>query len=115
MVPTILVIGATGNTGKSVVRNRSELVKGKGYRNLGLTRSLQNVAAKELAKLTGVGMQEKDWTEIDTAWLKKRDVVKAYIAPHTGPSQFVEESGLHLALLNSGVQYVVRVSPTTGT
>lgn len=65
MAPAILVIGATGNTGKNVVRTLPKLVGIDDYRILGLTRSLSNAAAQELAKLPHVEMEEKDWTEID--------------------------------------------------
>ncbi|KAG4431022.1 hypothetical protein IFR05_013497 [Cadophora sp. M221] len=36
--------------------------------------------------------------------------VGAYIAPHNLPSQFAEESNLHLALLHADVKYVVRIT-----
>ncbi|KAF5855753.1 hypothetical protein ETB97_008471 [Aspergillus alliaceus] len=66
MAPTIVVIGATGNTGKSV----------------------------NLATLPQVEMQ-KDWATIDAAWLRSQEVGRVYIAPHNLPHQFVEESALH--------------------
>lgn len=112
MAPTILVIGATGNTGKSVVRHLPTLLESSDvdYRVLGLTRSLDSAASKDLAKLPNIEMQEKDWTTIDVDWLRSQEVTRAYIAPHNLPHQFVEESTLHLALLHSGVKYVVRVS-----
>ncbi|CAO3669850.1 unnamed protein product [Umbelopsis vinacea] len=112
MVPTILVIGATGNTGKSVVRTLPSLLESKNsnYRILGLTRSLNSPASQKLAKLPLVEMQEKDWTTIDAGWLKEQAVVKVYIAPHSLPHQFVEESALYIALLHAGIKYVVKVS-----
>jgi uncharacterized protein YbjT (DUF2867 family) len=112
MAPTILIIGATGNTGKIVVKNLPKLLQSSNttYRVLGLTRSIQSPASQKLAELPNVEMLEKDWTTIDAAWLKSQDVVRAYIAPHNLPHQFVEESSLHLSLLNAGVKYVVRIS-----
>ncbi|PVH67357.1 NAD(P)-binding protein [Cadophora sp. DSE1049] len=112
MAPTILVIGATGNTGKSVVRHLPKLLEfsNASYRILGLTRSLDNPASQKLAKLSHIEMQEKDWTTIDAAWLQSQEVVRVYIAPHNLPHQFVEESALHVALLHAGIKYVVRVS-----
>lgn len=117
MAPTILVVGSTGNTGKSVVQKLPELLESSkilsGHRILGLTRSLENPVAQKLAKLPHVEMAEKDWTEIDADWLREHEVVRVYIAPHNLPNQFVEESAFHIALLQAGVKYVVRVSTTT--
>lgn len=112
MAPTILVIGATGNTGKSVVSNLPKLLESSNtsYRILGLTRSFDNPASQKLAKLPRVEMQEKDWTTIDAAWLQSQKVTRVYIAPHNLPHQFAEESALHVALLHAGVKYVVKVS-----
>ena len=115
MAPTILIIGATGNTGKSVLRHLPKLLEGNktDYRILGLTRSVDSDVSKTLSKLPRVEMEEKDWTEIDEQWLRSRDVVRVYIAPHNLPHQFVEESGLYVALLNAGVKYVVKISTNT--
>jgi uncharacterized protein YbjT (DUF2867 family) len=112
MAPTILIIGATGNTGKSVVRNLPKLLESShsNYRIVGLTRSLNNPISQKLAKLPHVEMQEKDWTTIDAAWLQSQEVVRVYIAPHNLPHQFVDESALYVALLHAGVKYVVKVS-----
>lgn len=114
MAPTILIVGSTGNTGKSVVRSLPELLKSSkslsGHRVLGLTRNIKSPAAQELSQLPHVEMAEKDWTEIDADWLRENEVERAYIAPHNQPSQFAEESAFHNALLQAGVKYVVRVS-----
>lgn len=114
MAPAILIIGATGNTGKTVVSHLPELLElsNSNYRIVGLTRSLDNPVSQKLAKLPHVEMVEKDWTTIDAAWLKSQAVAKVYIAPHNLPHQFVEESGLYVALLHAGVKYVVKVSTT---
>jgi uncharacterized protein YbjT (DUF2867 family) len=115
MAPTILVIGATGNTGKGVVYNLPKLLasKSNNYRILGLTRSLNNPTSQKLAKLPLVEMQEKDWTTIDANWLKEQEVVKAYVAPHNLPQQFVDESALYVAMLQAGVKYVVKLSTSS--
>jgi uncharacterized protein YbjT (DUF2867 family) len=112
MAPTILIVGATGNTGKSVVRHLPELLKTSkiDYRILGVTRSLESLAYQELSKIHDVEMAQKDWTTIDVAWLKSQGVVRAYIAPHNQPNQFVEESAFYNTLLSAGVEYVVKVS-----
>lgn len=110
--PTILVVGATGNTGKSVVRTLPTLLQSSSqdYRIVGLTRSLASAASKQLATLPNVEMLEKDWTTIDADWLRSEGIVRAYVAPHNLPHQFVDESALYIALLNAGVKYVVKVS-----
>jgi uncharacterized protein YbjT (DUF2867 family) len=109
MGPTILVVGSTGNTGKGVIRYLPNLLQGS-HRVLGLTRSLDNLVAQEHSKLPNVEMVEKDWTEIDADWLQENGVVRAFIAPHNLPTHFAEESAFHNALLEAGVQYVVRIS-----
>lgn len=114
MAPTILVVGATGNTGRSVIRTLPGLLESSAtlanYRILGLTRSLRSEVAQELAKLPHVAFAEVDWTTIDAAWLREQEVERVYIAPHNQPNQFPEESSFYLALLQAGVQYVVKVS-----
>ncbi|CAO3693511.1 hypothetical protein G6F70_003618 [Rhizopus microsporus] len=112
MVSTILVVGATGSTGKGVMRNLPTLLESKNskYRILGLTRSLNSPTSQKLAELPFVEMQEKDWTTIDADWLKEQEVVRVYIAPHNLPHQFLDESAFYNALLQAGVKYVVKVS-----
>lgn len=114
MAPTILVVGATGNTGKSVVRSLPILLQSSetlaNHRVLGLTRSLQSSNAQDLAELPQVELAEKDWTTIDAAWLREQGIERVYIAPHNQPNQFPEESAFYLALLQAGVKYVVKVS-----
>jgi uncharacterized protein YbjT (DUF2867 family) len=116
MTPTILAVGATGNTGRSVVETLSELLKTSdvlsGHRVLALTRSLNSPAAQRLANLPDVDVIEQDWVEITADWLREHEVVRAFIAPHNQPNQFAEESTLHLAALEAGVQYIVRISTT---
>ncbi|KAF7555891.1 hypothetical protein G7Z17_g1824 [Cylindrodendrum hubeiense] len=115
MAPTILVVGATGNTGRGVVETLSELLKTNsfsGHRILALTRSSSGAAAQQLAKLPNVEVAEQNWVDITADWLRQHNVVRAFIASHNQPNQFAEESTFHLAALNAGVQYVVRVSTT---
>ncbi|KAK6436781.1 hypothetical protein LTR95_007020 [Oleoguttula sp. CCFEE 5521] len=96
MPPTILIVGATGNTGRSVVQTLPHLLQSSkelaNHRVLGLTRSLKSYAAQELARLPHVEMVEYDWTAIDATWLRER-----------------RESGFYVALLEAGVKYVVKV------
>ncbi|KAL7410130.1 hypothetical protein BDY24DRAFT_400877 [Mrakia frigida] len=115
MSPTILVIGATGNTGRSVTSTLSKLLDAQAFNVLALTRSATSDVSKQLAALPNVRIVEKDWTEIDSAWLKDNNVKKAFVASHNAPSQYTEESGLHLALLEAGVNYVVRISTNDST
>ncbi|KAL7956505.1 NAD(P)-binding protein [Trichoderma compactum] len=113
MAPAILIIGATGNTGKGVVRGLPPLLKSSStkYRIVAITRSLNNSVSKKLAaEMDGVEWIEKDWPDIDVEWLKSQEVVRVFIAPHTLPHHFADESSLCLALLQAGVKYVVRIS-----
>ncbi|KAF2652498.1 NAD(P)-binding protein [Lophiostoma macrostomum CBS 122681] len=114
MAPTILVAGATGNTGRSVVETLSKLLKSSksfsNHRILALTRSQSSPAAQKLAQLPHVEVAEQNWVEITPDWLREQSVVRAFIAPHLQPNQFAEESTFHVAALQAGVQYVVRIS-----
>ncbi len=113
-MPSILVAGATGNTGQGVVRTLSKLLSTSdalsNHQIIALTRSLQSPTAQQLAKLPGVQVIEQNWVEITADWLKQHSVVKAFIASHLNPNQFAEESTFHVAALQAGVKYVVRIS-----
>ncbi|OGM49577.1 NmrA-like family protein [Aspergillus bombycis] len=114
MAPTILIIGATGNTGRSVTEALPKLLQTtktlSDHRVIGLTRSLDNPIAKQLAKVPGVEIIEQNWVEITADWLREHEVVRAFIASYNAPSQFAEESTFHVAALKAGVKYVVRIS-----
>lgn len=116
MTSTILVAGATGNTGRAVVETLPKLLKASeslsNYRVLALTRSLKTSAAQKLAEIPGVEVVEQNWVEIDAEWLREHKVSRAFIASHNEPVQFAEESGFHVAALQAGVDYVVRISTT---
>jgi hypothetical protein len=117
MAPTILIIGATGNTGRSVVETLPKLLASSSalsrHRVIALTRSLDNPVAQSFAKLPGVVAMEKNWVHITAEWLRKHKVVRAFIAPHTQPNQFPDESTFHLTALKAGVKYIVRISTVT--
>ncbi|KAK1658194.1 NmrA-like family protein [Colletotrichum godetiae] len=116
MTPTILIAGATGNTGRSVVETLSQFVSNSdappNIRILALTRSIDSSTAQRLASLPNITFAEKNWVDIDALWLHEQKVFKAFIASHSSPNQFAEESAFHLAALKAGVQYVVRISTT---
>ncbi|KAK4240151.1 hypothetical protein C8A03DRAFT_31717 [Achaetomium macrosporum] len=118
MTPTILVAGATGNTGRSVVETLSKLLNNSDNTTLpdhqivALTRSLTNPVAQHLTTLPRVQVLEQNWVDITADWLREHRVVRAFIASPPQPSQFAEESAFHLAALRAGVQYVVRISTT---
>lgn len=116
MAPTILVVGATGNTGRSVVKTLSTLLETShafpNHRILALTRSLNNPSAQQLARLPRVEVVEQNWVEITADWLREQEVVRAFIASHNQPNQFAEESTFHVSALRAGVEYVVRISTT---
>ncbi|KAI9373858.1 hypothetical protein BJX61DRAFT_357262 [Aspergillus egyptiacus] len=116
MAPAILIVGATGNTGRSVTETLPQLLKASttlsDHRTIALTRSLASPAAQQLAKIPGVEVVEQNWVEITAAWLREHSVVRAFIASHNEPNQFAEESTFHVAALKAGVKYVVRISTT---
>ncbi|KAK4195141.1 hypothetical protein QBC40DRAFT_289579 [Triangularia verruculosa] len=109
MTSSILVVGSTGNTGRSVVETLSKLSTKP---IIALTRSLDGPVAKHFATLPRVQVLEKNWVDITAEWLQEHKVERAFIASHIQPNQFAEESKFHLAALHAGVQYVVRISTT---
>ncbi|PLB42580.1 NmrA-like family protein [Aspergillus candidus] len=116
MTSSILIVGATGNTGRAVTQTLPKLLQSSstlsGYRIIALTRSSTSPVAQELAKLPGVEVIEQNWVEITVDWLREHQVARAFIASHNEPNQFAEESTFHLNALNAGVKYVVRISTT---
>ncbi|KAJ5588353.1 hypothetical protein N7537_011031 [Penicillium hordei] len=116
MTPSILIIGATGNTGRAVAKTLPKLLQSGStlseHRIIALTRSSDNPVAQELAKIAGVEVIEQNWVEITADWLREHQVARAFIASHNEPNQFAEESTFHLNALNAGVKYVVRISTT---
>ncbi|KAJ5407360.1 hypothetical protein N7465_008644 [Penicillium sp. CMV-2018d] len=105
MAPTILIAGATGNTGQSVVETLPTLLQSSkalsDYRIIALTRSSKSPVAQRLAKLPGVEVIEKNWVDITSDWLREHQVTRAFIAPHNNPNAFAEESTFHIAALNA--------------
>ncbi|KAI1125116.1 hypothetical protein F5Y10DRAFT_247901 [Nemania abortiva] len=114
MAPTILIAGATGNTGRGVVETLSKLLETSsvisGHRIIALTRSSSGAVAQKLAKLPGVEVIEKNWIEVSADWLRENQVVRAFVASQPQSSQFTEESTFLIAALYAGVEYVVRIS-----
>lgn len=113
MAPTILIVGATGNTGRSVVEILPKLLENTklaSHRILALTRSASSPSAQALVKLPGVEVAEQNWVEIDDTWLREHEVVRIFIAPHVQPNQFAEEGQFYVNALRAGVKYVVRIS-----
>ena len=73
MPPTILVVGATGNTGRNTVLTLSSLLSstlGETNRIITLTRNASSSVAQRFSQLPFVEVIENDWTAIDAAWLK---------------------------------------------
>ena len=116
MAPTFLIIGATGNTGRSTVSTLSNLIQQNPsyaqHRILALTRSASSPVAQHLATLPRVDVIEKAWSEITPGWLREHAVERAFVASHLQPSHFAEETTFLVAALAAGVRYVVRVSTT---
>lgn len=115
MAPTILIVGATGNTGRSVVETLPGLLKNTkfaSHRLLALTRSANSEAAKQLSKQSQVEVAEQNWIEITDDWLRERSVERVFIASHNEPTQFAEEGQFLINCHRAGVKYVVRISTT---
>ena len=116
MAPTILVVGATGNTGRSVVETLPKLIKDSKtlsqHRILALTRSKDSPTAQKLAAIPNVELAEQNWIEINAEWLREHEVQRVFIASHNEPTHFAEEGQFLNEALRAGVQYVVRISTT---
>lgn len=116
MTPSIIIAGATGNTGRAVAQTLPKLLQSSstlsGYRVIALTRTSSSPVARELAKLPGVEVIEQNWVEITADWLREHQVARVFIASQPEPNQFAVESTFHLNALNAGVKYVVRISTT---
>lgn len=115
MAPTILIVGATGNTGRSVVQTLPTLLQStdlSAHRIIALTRSVSSPAAQSLAKLPGVELVEQNWVEIEENWLREHEVARVFIASHNLPNHFAEEGQFLVNALRAGVKYVVRISTT---
>ncbi|KAL2839598.1 hypothetical protein BJY01DRAFT_219155 [Aspergillus pseudoustus] len=114
MAPSILIVGATGNTGRALTETLPTLLKAsktlQDHRVIALTRSLASPAAQQLTTIPGVEVVEKNWKDINTTWLREHSVARAFIASAVEPVQFAYESGFHVAAKNAGVKYVVRIS-----
>ncbi|KAL5333712.1 hypothetical protein BJX70DRAFT_47503 [Aspergillus crustosus] len=114
MSPSILIAGATGNTGRSLTKLLPELLKTtktlSNHRVIAVTRSRSSPTAQELAKIPGVEVIEQNWIDITADWLLEHSVERAFIASNVGLTQFAEESSFHTAALRAGVKYVVRIS-----
>ena len=117
-IAAILVVGATGNTGKGVVTRLSELLSSvstftlssQQYQILALTRSASGTSAKQLSALPHVKVIEADWITMKADFLTQHNVQRVYIAPHNLPDQFVDESSFVLACLQAKVRYLVKLS-----
>jgi len=115
MAPTILIVGATGNTGRGVVETLPKLIGGtslSSHRILALTRNTDGATAQALAKLPGVELVQQNWVEIDEHWLRDHEVERVFIASHNLPSHFAEEGQFLVNALRAKVAYVVRISTT---
>ncbi|QKX59937.1 uncharacterized protein TRUGW13939_07079 [Talaromyces rugulosus] len=116
MAPAILIVGATGNTGRSVTETLPKLLQTSNalsnHRVIALTRSADGPVAQRLTELPGVEVVEQNWVEITAEWLREHEVSRAFIASHNEPNQFAEESTFHVAALKAGVEYIVRISTT---
>ncbi|RDW70532.1 NmrA-like family protein [Aspergillus mulundensis] len=112
--PTILLIGATGNTGRGVTTTLPSLLRTSTnhstHRILALTRSLTSAASQSLLANPAIQVLEHPWPELTTSWLRTHNVTRIFIAPHINTTLFAEESALLIAALHADVEYIVRVS-----
>ncbi|CAF0738781.1 unnamed protein product [Adineta steineri] len=113
----ILVIGATGNTGSSVVKHLSDLITllpstiDQPRHIIALTRNAKKPTAIELSKLDHVEVQELDLSSVDSSWLIAKNVVRVYVATPNQTSQFVDESQFLLVCKEAKtIQYLVKLS-----
>ena len=78
MPPSFLIAGATGNTGRSVVKTLSSLLKHNDafatYQILALTRDSRSVVAQQLAELPSVQVVQQNWVDVSSDWLREREV-----------------------------------------
>jgi len=115
-MPSFLIVGSTGNTGGGVLQHLAEVLpqseRFSKYRIIGLTRDTNGAKAKELAKLPRVDMVAKNWTMIDSAWLREHEVERIFIASHNEATHFTDESLFFNHALEAGVKYAVRISTT---
>jgi uncharacterized protein YbjT (DUF2867 family) len=113
---TILVVGATGNTGSSAVKYLSQHISALPSSSnvprqiIALTRDTKSEKAKTLAELDHVEVREKDWCSIDSAWLIEAKVARVYLAPHNLLSQFVDESKFLIECKAAKIAYLVKLS-----
>ncbi|KAL4916362.1 NAD(P)-binding protein [Aspergillus aurantiobrunneus] len=108
-MPATLIVGATGNTGRSVTTTLSALTN---QPILALTRDTNTPTAQHLATLANVQVLQQNWTEITAAWLRSHSITRVFIAPHNGISAFPDESTFLVNARNAGVEYLVRISTT---
>ncbi|KAK4609297.1 hypothetical protein CLAFUW4_14686 [Fulvia fulva] len=113
--PSILIIGATGNTGRGVTSTLPSLLKQtkslSNHHIIALSRSKDSPAAKTTAA-SGIEVIEFNWIELTASWLESHKVQRIFIASHNEPTHFAEEGQLHNEALLAGVKYVVRISTT---
>ncbi|ATZ56204.1 hypothetical protein BCIN_13g00530 [Botrytis cinerea B05.10] len=111
MAPTILIIGATGNTGLPLTTHLSAHLPPQ-QKILALTRSPTSPSALYLSTLPSVQVLQYSYPEITSAWLLSHEIEKVFISTHTEPTHFSEESQFLIAARDAGVKYVVRMSTT---
>jgi uncharacterized protein YbjT (DUF2867 family) len=106
--PSILVVGATGNTGAGVIHTLANSIhtspRFANHRIIGLTRNAHSETARKLASIPNVTMMEQDWTMIDTQWLREQHVQRLFNASHNGVSHSTDESLLLNYALSAGVE-----------
>lgn len=79
MAPIILVVGATGNTGRGVMETLPKLLGAScalsGHQIIAFSRSLNNLTAQSFVKLLGIIILEKRWVHITANWLREYEFI----------------------------------------
>ncbi|OQE75628.1 hypothetical protein PENNAL_c0072G09085 [Penicillium nalgiovense] len=97
MSPSILIAGATGNTGRSTTETLSKLLQAPRLSSTQPPNPRPHTFSKKPNRPTP---------------RYSPGLTRAFIASHNKPTQFADESTFYLALLHAGVKYVVRISTT---
>lgn len=110
---SILVIGATGNTGVGVVEKLSDIISAQKiplFRVIAVTRDSKSEISQKLSSLPHVKIEEKYWPDLTSEWLIENNVKRVYLASVFEPAQFGHECALIFHARNATVEHFVKLS-----